>query len=353
VIGSLDWRWIVPHNKATIDMRFVIALAASASLATPAPAQDVEGFYKGKTVRIVVGFSAGGGYDHYARVLARHIGRHIPGRPAVIVQNMPGAASLKSVRYLTAGAPTDGTLINAFNPGLITQSLTAPKKIGVNFLDFGWLGSITEDFRVCHTWNGTGIRTWQDLLKRPQVNFGVTGVGTASYIDSKMLSDLFGVRVRQVTGYPGSTEKRIAIERGELDGDCIGWTSVPEHWVRENKVTIHLRFSKRLVLGIPKSALMARDVLTDDKKKQTLDLLTAASLVGRPYIVPKAVPVERLAALRAAFDATMKDKAFVAEINKQRLTVAPMGAPEAEAFIRQLYKTPADVVAAARALSGD
>jgi tripartite-type tricarboxylate transporter receptor subunit TctC len=334
-------------------MRFIIALAASTVLTTPTSAQDVASFYKGKTVRIVVGFSAGGGYDHYARVLARHIGRHIPGQPTVIVQNMPGAASLKSVRYLTAGAPTDGTLINAFNPGLIIQSLTTPKKIGVNFLDFGWLGSITEDFRVCHTWNGTGIKTWQDLLKRPQVNFGVTGVGTASYIDSKMLSDLFGVHVRQVTGYPGSTEKRMAIERGELDGDCIGWTSVPEHWVREKKITIHLRFSKRLVLGIPESALIARDVLKDETKKQTLDLLTAASLVGRPYIVPRAVPADRLAALRAAFEATMKDKAFIAEIEKQRLTVAPMDAPEVEAFIKHLYKTPTPIVAAARALSGN
>ena len=150
-----------------------------------AAAQDVESFYKGKTVRIIVGFSAGGGYDHYARVLSRHIGRHIPGQPNVIVQNMPGAASLNSVRYVATAAPTDGTVINAFNPGLITQSVTVPQKIGANFLDFAWLGSVTEDFRVCHTWNGTGIKDWPDLLKRPQVNFGVTGVGTASYINSQ------------------------------------------------------------------------------------------------------------------------------------------------------------------------
>src|SRR4029079_9279628 len=143
--------------------------------------------------------------------------------PNVIVQNMPGAASLNSVRYVATAAPTDGTVINALNPGLITQSVTLPQEIVANFLDFAWLGSVTEDFRVCHTWNGTGIKDWPDLLKRPRVNFGVTGVGTASYIDSKMLNDLFGVNVHQVTGYPGSTEKRIAIERGELDGDCSGW----------------------------------------------------------------------------------------------------------------------------------
>lgn len=335
-------------------MTLVSSLAALTLLATAASAaaQDVAGFYKDKTVRIVVGFSAGGGYDHYARVLSRHIGRHIPGQPNVIVQNMPGAASLNSVRYLATAAPTDGTVINAFNSGLLTQSLTAPKKIGVNFLDFGWLGSITEDFRVCHTWNGTGIRNWQDLLKRPQVNFGVTGVGTSSYIDSKMLSDLFGVKVRQVTGYPGSTEKRLAIERGELDGDCIGWTSVPAHWVREKKITVHLRFSRTLIADMPPTSLVARDVLTDPRKRQVLDLLTGSSVIGRPYIVPKAVPADRQAALRTAFQATLKDPEFVADVAKQRLTIAPMLPPAVEAFLKALYKTPTDVVEATRKISG-
>ncbi len=244
-------------------------------------------------------------------------------------------------------------MINAFNPGLITQSVTVPQKIATNFLDFGWLGSVTEDFRVCHTWNGTGIRTWQDLLKHPRVNFGVTGVGTASYIDSRMLGDLFGVKVHQVSGYPGSTEKRIAIERGEVDGDCIGWTSVPEPWVREKKITVHLRFSRTLVADMPETSLVARDLLTDNRKRQILDLLTASSVVGRPYIVPKAVPAERTAALRTAFAAMLKDPEFLAEVAKQRLTVAPMMAPEIEGFLKELYKTPADVIEDTRKISGD
>jgi tripartite-type tricarboxylate transporter receptor subunit TctC len=334
-------------------MKLLLSLAAVLLLSGSASAQDVADFYKGKTVRIIVGFSTGGGYDHYARVLSRHIGRHIPGQPHVIVQNMPGAASLNSVRFLATAAPTDGTVINAFNPGLITQSLTAAKKIATNFLDFAWLGSVTEDFRVCHTWNGTGIKDWPDLLKHPQVNFGVTGVGTASYIDSKMLSDLFGVKVRQVTGYPGSTEKRIAIERGELDGDCIGWTSVPEPWIRDKKVTVHLRFSRTLVADMPATSLVARDVLTDPGKRQVLDLLTASSIVGRPYIAPRSVPADRLAALRTAFAETLKDAEFVAEINKQRLTIAPMMPAEIEGFLKDLYQTPAGVVEATRKISGD
>ena len=110
---------------------------------------------------------------------------------------MPGAASLNSVKFLTANAPTDGTVINTFNPGLITQSLTTPEKVGVNFLDFGWIGNISEDFRVCYTWNGTGIKTWQDLLAATKVNFGNTGVGTSAYIDNRILSELFGVKLNR------------------------------------------------------------------------------------------------------------------------------------------------------------
>ena len=327
-----------------------LALAAPAA---PAAAQDAASFYRGKTVRIIVGFSSGGGYDVYARVLARHLARHIPGNPSVIVQNMPGAASLKSVQFLTAGAPADGTLLTTFNPGLITQSLTVPEKIGLSFLNYAWIGNVSEDFRVCYTWNGTGIRTWQDLLARPKVNFGNTGAGTSAYIDNRILSELFGVRMNMVMGYPGSADKRIAIERGELDGDCGSWTSMPEEWLRDSKITVHIRFSRTLVPGMPASAAAARDLLSDPKKQQIFALLTAAAVIGRPYIAPKAVPPDRVAALRTAFDATVKDPEFLADSERQRLLVTPMTGGEVESLIAELYRTPPDVVAAAREISGE
>jgi tripartite-type tricarboxylate transporter receptor subunit TctC len=337
-----------------------LALSALATAAwciagtAPSVAQDPAAFYRGKTMRIVVGFSSGGGYDVYARVLARHIGRYIPGNPTVVVQNMPGAASLKSVQFLTTGAPTDGTLITTFNPGLITQSLTAPDKVGgVNFLDYAWVGNVSEDFRVCYTWNGTGIKSFQDLLARPKVNFGNTGVGTSAYIDNRILSELFGVKVNMVKGYPGSADKRIAIERGELDGDCGSWTSMPEEWLRDSKITIHIRFSRTLVPGMPPSAAAARDILTDPRKRDIFNLLTASAVVGRPYIAPKGVPADRLAALRAAFDATMKDPEFLADSEKQHLAVTPMTGAEVETFVKDLYRTPPDIAAAAREISGD
>jgi tripartite-type tricarboxylate transporter receptor subunit TctC len=334
-------------------MKLAASLALGLLIAAPAHAQDVAAFYKGKTVRLVVGFSPAGGYDLYGRLVAKHLGRFIPGNPTFIVQNMPGAASLKSVQYLSAGAPTDGTLIVTFNAGLITQSLTAPDKVPVKFLDYGWLGNVSEDFRVCFTWNGTGVKSWQDFLNRPKVVFGNTGVGTSAYIDDRILTDLFGVKLQAVMGYPGSADKRIAIERGELDGDCGSWTSMPDDWMREKKVTFLVRFSKTLVEGMPPDLPYAGDLLTDAKKKQTLTLLTTGAVIGRPFIVPKGVPADRLAALRTAFDAMVKDPEFLADAAKQRLLVTPMTGTQVEDFLKELSKTPADVIAAAKEISGD
>jgi len=342
-------RFTLPFVRAAVAMTGFCVGAA-----TPAAAQDAAAFYRGKTVRIVVGFSTGGGYDIYARVLAKYFARHIPGQPTVLVQNMPGAASLKSVQLLTTGAPTDGTLITTFNPGLITQSITAPEKVGgVNFLDYAWIGNVSEDFRVCYTWNGTQIKNWQELLARSKVNFGNTGVGTSAYLDNRILSELFGVKVNMVKGYPGSADKRIAIERGELDGDCGSWTSMPEDWLRDHKITVHIRFSRTLLPGMPVSAVAARDLLTDPKKREVFNLLTASAVVGRPYIAPKAVPADRLAALRQAFDATMKDPEFLADSERQHLAVTPMTGAEVESFIKELHRTPPDIAAAAREIAGD
>lgn len=330
-----------------------IAACAGILLGGPAGAQDVAGFYSGKTVRVVVGFSAGGGYDQYARLLARHIGRHIPGNPTVVVQNMPGSASLKSVQYLDAGAPADGTLITTFNPGLITQSITTPDKVPVKFLNYAWVGNISEDFRVCYTWNASGVRSWQDFLKKENLRFGNTGVGTSAYIDDRMLSELLGAKIHLVQGYPGSADKRLAIERGELDGDCGSWTSVPEDWLKDNKITLLVRFSRTRLSAMPATMAYAGDLLSDQKKKDILNLLTAGALIGRPFLAPQNVPADRVAALRAAFDATMKDPEFLADAEKQRMTVTPMTGGEVETAIKKLYQSPPDIVAAAKDITGE
>ncbi len=327
----------------------VAATLASSSVS----AQSLAEFYRGKTVRVIVGFSSGGGYDQYARLLVRHMGRHTPGNPTYIVQNMPGAASLKSVLYLDQGASTDGTTIATFNPGLLSQSLTIPEKVNVDFRRFAWIGNISEDFRVCFTWHAKNLKTFDQVKSARQIIFGTTGVGTSAYIEGRMLDEVFGVNLRQVQGYPGSADKRIAIERGELDGDCGSWTSLPDDWLRDNKINLFVRFSKNLTADMPKDLLYAGSLITDPETKATFDLLMSGAEVGRPYMAPSALPADRLAGLRTAFNATMKDTEFLSDARKQRLEVNAQTGEEVVATIAQIYKTPSAAIKRARVISGE
>src|SRR5918997_206659 len=173
----------------------VLLMLGAIIAATPAPAQSPASFYEGKTVNVVVGFSPGGGYDRYARLLARHLGKHIPGKPSAVVQNMPGAGSLVAVRHLDTTAPKDGTVIVVFNPGLIMESLTEPEKVKLNFSDLAWIGSISRDMRVCYAWHATGLKTWDDIVKRDEFIIGGTAPGSSSYNNSATLKNVFGLKI--------------------------------------------------------------------------------------------------------------------------------------------------------------
>jgi tripartite-type tricarboxylate transporter receptor subunit TctC len=333
------------------NLAFLLLAAALTPLS--AFAQGADNFYRGKVIRLIVGYSAGGGFDQYTRLLARHFGHHIPGDPAFVVENMPGAASLKSVQYLDHGAPHDGTAITTFDPGLITQSLTVPERVGIDFASFGWIGNISEDVRVCFAWGATGIKSFADMKARDKTIIGNAGVGTTSYVNARMLIELFGIRLQTVQGYPGSAEKRIAIETGELDGDCGSWTSIPEDWLRDDKIRLVLRFSQRVVPGLADTIPYAGDLLADPGKQAVYRLLMGPSLLGRPFITPRSVPAERVRLLQDAFDATMRDSDFLADADKQKLLVAPMSGPEAAQAVREITSAPAQAIAEAKRISGD
>ncbi len=206
----------------------VICIAGAVAVAVPAAAQD---FYKGRTVNILAGFSPGGGYDINARVLARHMGRHIPGNPTMVVQNMPGAGSLNAVHYLDNTAAKDGTVLNTFNFGAIGEARLSPEKIKIDFRKFNWIGSISQDLTVCYVWHALGIKTLAELVKRPKVHYGSTGVGSSSDLNQRIMKNIFGVKLQQVGGYPGSAEQRIALEGGELVGYCGAWSRIPVEWI--------------------------------------------------------------------------------------------------------------------------
>jgi len=329
-------------RRAVILSAISAALAATVMAAASATAQP-RSFYDGKTITIVVGYSPAGGYDNYARMLARHFGRHVPGSPNVIVQNMPGAATLTAVRYLDASAPQDGTVITMFDPGLISESIAVPDTIKVKFSDYRWIGNMLRDIRVCYAWAATGIKNWRDMMARRQFLIGTTAKGSQAYVNGAILRKIFNAPVRQIAGYPGSAEQRLALERGELEGNCASWSSIPPDWLAERKINPLVRFSPKRPADMPEGVTYVVDLAATKEDKNVLTILAAPGELGRPFIVAKAVPPERVRMLRDAFAATLRDEAFLADAQKQSLPVDAVTGEEAENVIARIYAAPPDL----------
>jgi tripartite-type tricarboxylate transporter receptor subunit TctC len=256
------------------------------------------------------------------------------------------------VQFLN-GAPDDGTVLATFSSGLLTAALTMPERVKVDFRHYGWIGNVSEDVRVCYLWHTAGVRTWRDLLARPQVIFAASAAGTAGNVEGAMLRELFGVKLKQVQGYAGSASKRLAVEKGEVDGDCGGWAALPEDWLRERKIDVVVRLSPTLVAGMDPKVPYAGDLVAEPRDRLTFDFLMAPEKLGRLFMVSGRVPAERLAALQRAFDAMVADPAFRAEAQKLRLLVTPMTGRAVGRDIAALYATPADIVARAKTIAGE
>jgi tripartite-type tricarboxylate transporter receptor subunit TctC len=327
-----------------------LVLAAVASQACAACADD---FYQGKTLSLVVGYSAGGGYDINARLISRHIGRHIPGTPTVVVVNMPGAGSLRSVEHLERHAPKDGTVVNMFDYTQITNSLLTPDKVPIDFRKFKWIGSVAQDLAVCYVWHTVNARTIADLQRLPKIHMGRTNPGTSSDTQQRILRKLFKVNVQSVAGYAGSAEAFIAVERGELEGGCMTWASLPPAWISGNKITPIMRVTSATAPDLPASVPSAFDLLDNDRDRKVLRALSAAGEVGKPLVLQLSVPDERVQILRNAFAAMMKDPAFIADAEKTRQAVSPTIGNDAVKIVDEIYSSTKDVIEAARAIAND
>src|SRR5262245_3323047 len=328
----------------------LICITGVLAAATPGAAQD---FYRGKTIHILAGFSPGGGYDINARVLARHMGRHIPGNPTMVVQNMPGAGSINAVHYLDNTAPKDGTVLNTFNFGAIGEARLSPDKIRIDFRRYNYIGSISQDLTVCYVWHALGVKTLEELKARPKVHYGSTGAGSSSDINQRIMKNIFGVKLQQVGGYPGSAEQRIAIERGELDGDCGAWSSIPLEWIEGKKINPVIRSSPATAPDMPPNVPFSIDIAPNERARQIMQLLLASNQLGRPFMASAAVPAERVRILREAFAATMQDPAFIAETQKLRLPMSPVVGEAARKVVDDIYAIPPDIVEAAKAVIRD
>ena len=324
--------------------RIFACVVIALTLTVSARAQSVEEFYRGRTITVLVGFTAGGGYDLYARLLGRHMGRHVPGNPTIVVQNMPGAGSMKATQYVYGVAPKDGLTLATVSRGMVTEPLLNAASFDPTRLT--WLGTITSETSVCATWKTSPVKSWDDMFKR-EFSLGGSAVGADPDTFALILRNVFGAKVKLVTGYPGGNDINLAMERHEVDGRCgWSWTSLKsqKNWLPQINVLVQFNLEKNADLpDVP----VALERAANDEQRQVLRLLIAGQYVGRPFFTSPDIPADRKAALRAAFDATMKDPQFLADAAKLDLEISPVGAATIDAFLAELYRTPKDVVSKA------
>jgi tripartite-type tricarboxylate transporter receptor subunit TctC len=338
--------------RTRIAGAILIGAFATSLAAAAAETPSVESFYRGRTVTIVVGYSVGGGYDALARVLAAHLGRHIPGNPSVIVQNMPGAGSLRAANYLYVAAPKDGTTLGIFARGMAMEPLIGASTTQFDARKFAWIGSASNEISICATAATSRVKTWDDLHTIPST-FAGEGSGSDPDIFSTMLRNVFGAKLRLVSGYPGGADITLAIERGEVDGRCgWSWSSLklqrPE-WVADRKLNILVQFATRRSPDLPDVPLLA-DLANTERERQIVDLVLSRQPMGRPLVAPPGTPADRKEALRQAFDDTMADPAFVADATARSIEVNPVKGADLDRLLATLYATPPAVVAEVRAI---
>jgi tripartite-type tricarboxylate transporter receptor subunit TctC len=321
---------------------FALAISiVSGALLTSALAASVEEFYKGKTVQFVVGGSAGGGYDTYTRLIARHFGRHLPGNPATVVQNMPGAAMLIAANYIFNSAPRDGTVIGHWSGPLILQHMMGNPAVQFDGRKFGWLGMPTADSLVCILTDRSGIKTAEDWRKsKVRMKLGAIGPGTSGTDDTKLLAAATDFPLQLIEGFKGTADIRAAAESGEVDGTCsFGWQSAKVTWVnalRAGQIHVVLQTMPEPHPELKNVPLALEYAKTEEGKKL---LGIASELYGkqRLYSLPPGVPEQRTRLLQKAFTDTLRDPQLLAEAEKAKLEIDPVDGAGIEKMVKGLY----------------
>jgi len=341
-----------PLSPAIVRSVRVAGLASVIALSSTLPASPAD-FYQGKTISIIVGTAPGGGYDTYARTIARHWGRHIPGKPDFVVQNMPGAGSAKATEHVYRLAPKDGTTLGAVFPGAIVGPLfdarTAdrydPTKIA-------YIGSADNSTRLCATFKTSKIASIEDAQKM-EATLGATQAGGSTRDYAYMLNALAGTKFKVVTGYKGSADVALAIERGEVDGLCgYDWTSLratQSDWLKGNKVNLLVQFAMEADPELEKMGVPLIWKFVEGQDKEVAELVVAQQVFGRPYIAPAEIPAERLEILRKAFMATLNDKEFLADAEKSKLAIEPVDGQTVQKLVQKLYAAKPAIVERAKA----
>jgi tripartite-type tricarboxylate transporter receptor subunit TctC len=330
---------MIGFGRATLGLFALMALAFGNTA-------DAAEFYQGKQITIVVGFSSAGTYDATARLFARHLGKHLPGKPNVIVRNQPGAGSLIATNSLYTSAPKDGMTLGVIGGGVVLEPLLGNPQANYDPRRFNWIGGRTRDNFLCLVWHTVPVQTLQDVTRRETI-VGATGPGSRTLTYPKALNELLGTKFKIVPGYPGGNEITLALERGEVEGYC-GWalgsikTRAPD-WIRDGKIRPLAQFTLAKTADLPNVPL-ATELARNDRERRAIEFFAADSVLAWPLMAPPDVPAERMAELRAGFDAMMKDPELLDEAAKQGLDVDPVSGTEIAALVEHLYDTPPDVL---------
>jgi tripartite-type tricarboxylate transporter receptor subunit TctC len=320
-----------------------------ASAAVPAQAQSVADFYRGKTVNVLIGVGVGGEYDLHARLVARHLGKHIPGNPNVVPQNMTGAGGINMANYLFAQAPRDGTYIGMLGNNFPAAQAVGAQGVRFDAVKFLWLGTLAPVVETMAVWHTTGVKTIDDLRKT-EVVAGASGKGAITYIYPSMMNEYLGTKFKIVTGYPGGNQINLAMERGEVaarNNTWSSWKSTKPTWLRDKLINIIVQAGPRAPdLDAPSVEALAKT----PQERALIELVTSGAHLGRPMATTPDVPDDRLRALRAAYRATMADPEFLAEAAKSNFEVAPVYGEEMQKVVERIMSTPRDLASRAKHL---
>lgn len=329
----------------------VATIAAATSLATQLRAQpSVEQFYKGKSIDLIIGYPPAGSNDTYARALARHLGKHIPGRPTVVPKNMPGAGSFLAVNYVYGAAPKDGTVLAIGAPTTALDEKLGTANVRFKTAELGWVGRIDSLINIVFMWHTSKVKTFADAQKYESTLSG-TGAGSTVSIYPTVMNNVYKTKFKLIMGYKGSADAQLAVQRGEVEGHSTSWTAVkvghPEWWPKK-MISILVQFSLSRHPELP-NVPTAVDLARNDEEKQVLSAIMVAAEIGSAFFTAPGVPPERLTALRRAFDATMKDPEFLADAAKIKLTVGPMTGEELQKLVASVSALSPDMLQKVRA----
>lgn len=322
-----------------------LSIAAAAFIGASSPrAADIEDFYKGRAMPVIIGFGVGGGYDFFGRLLARHMPKYIPGLPKMIPQNMTGAGSLRAANYLYSVAPKDGSVIGTFARTLPLAPLLS--KAEYDSRRFTWLGSLSQDVTVCFSWHQSSIKTWRDFISVPST-FGGEGPGAEPDIYALLFKNVFDAKLKLVSGYHGTKDLFLALERQEIDGLCgISWgtlVSLYPTWLSEKKINIIVQAGLRTIPEL-ESTPSASSLAAGPDQRQILKMIFVSLAMARPFAAPPGIPADRQVALVSAFEKMAGDPEFLKEAEKLNLNVELVRSTTIDALLEEAYATPSEII---------